>query len=90
MVEADPVATVGDDQAERLRLATLTSIVLVAVAPVISPLSYTLVASANTWKTIEPLAATSSSTPTEALKRLHVPPRKYCTSEAACTPRPLG
>jgi hypothetical protein len=46
-----------------------TSTDLVAVAPVMRPLSYTFVAPAKTWKTTDPALPTSSSTPTLALNR---------------------
>ena len=45
---------------------TVALTVAVGLAPVRTPESYTLVPSAKTWKTTEPLLATSSSRPTLA------------------------
>ena len=45
---------------------TVALTVAVGLAPVRTPESYTLVPSAKTWNTTEPLLATSSSSPTLA------------------------
>ena len=52
-----------------------TSMLFVAVVAVMTPLSYTWLASAYTWKETEPLGPASSSRPTDALKRVQLADR---------------
>ena len=66
-----------------------TSIVLVAVVPVIGPDVVDLGGTREHLKTTEPLEPTASSTPTSALKRVQ-PEIAKRTSETACVPSPLA
>ena len=61
VVVVDVVAAVGDEQLEGGLAGHVALTVAVGLAPVRTPESYTLVPSAKTWKTTEPLLATSSS-----------------------------
>ena len=63
---------------------------LVAVEPVMVPLSQAFTPSSQTWNTTEPSFPTSSSTPTDDVKRVQAPPRLYRTSDEAWTPSPLA
>ena len=63
---------------------------IVGVAEVTMPESYTFVPSARTWKMTEPLGPTSASIPMSELNEAHIPASVYLRSDAAWTPRPLA
>jgi hypothetical protein len=68
----------------------LTSTALVAEAPVMVPESKSFTVSPQTWKTTLPMEPRESSTPTDAVSRLHPPLIAYRISDAAWAPSPLA